>query len=357
MKKKIYFLMFFLFILFVVLYFVSNEKFVFNFDNNMSYEIKNKQIVEINVLDNSKFFCDGIITYNNQKIIYLDYNNNIVWENQNRIFTDKIFIGKDYIFRYINKGIEYINKNNQTYMSVELSGEVVFVSRETKKIYIITDQKNGQNSLYIIDDNNEFFVDNKIFSGIITNVTIDDKIDRYCVTTLNITNDNLVNSLSFNHLIVASELWNIEITDELIVGTEIINNNVLVIGTKNIYLYNEQGKLMWKNINYSTVMNYVINRNEKKIYILFKKNDKFEIVCYNYNGKVSSINKVPLNVEKIGIFNNRIFVYNEKTIYLLHNDNCYKLIDVNEGLILDFYVDNKNIHILTKDKLIKGQIR
>lgn len=244
MKKKIFITVLFLFILFIAFYFTNNEKFVFRFDDNKSYVIKNQLIEDITTLDRSKFFNDGILTYNNQKILYLDFNNNVIWENQNRNFTDKIFIDKDYIYRGINKGIESINRNNQTHMSAELSGEVVFVSRETNKKYIITDQKNGQNSLYIIDDNNEFFVDNKVFSGIITNVTIDDRIDKYCVTILNITKGSFTNSLSYNHLIVDTEFWNIEIKDEIILETEIINKQILVIGTKNIYLYDEHGKLL-----------------------------------------------------------------------------------------------------------------
>lgn len=357
MKRIIYSLMFFLFIIFIAFYFTDFKEVILKFNENKSYEMKKQQTIDINTLDESKFFNDGILTYNNQKISFLDFNNNVVWENQNRNFTDKIFIDKDYIYRCIGNGIELINKNNQTYMSVEISGEIVFVSRETNKKYIITDQKNGQNSLYIIDDNNEFFVDNRLFDGIITDISISDKLERYCVTTLTTTNNSFINTLSFNHLIVDSELWSTEIEDEIIMKTEIINKNLLVIGTNNIYLYDEQGKLMWKNINYSNVRHYAINKNSEEVYLLFEKNNKYEIVCYSYDGKVRSIYKVPSRVQKLRIFNNKIFAYNENTIYLIYNNSSDKLFEVKEGFILDFHVENNNIYILLKDKLIKGQIR
>jgi hypothetical protein len=350
--------MFFLFIIFFAFYFTDITEIILVFNENKLYEIKKQQTIDINTLDESKFFNDGILTYNNQKIIFLDFSNNVIWENQNRNFTDKILIDKDYVYRCIGNGVELIDKNNQTYMNIEISGEIIFVSRETNKKYIIADQKNGQNSLYIIDDNNEFFVDNRLFNGIITDISISDKLERYLVTTLTAAGNSFINTLSFNHLMVNSELWSTEIEDEIIMETEIINNNLLVIGTNNIYLFNEHGKLMWKNINYSNVRYYEINKNSEEIYLLFEKNNKYEIVCYSYDGKVKSIYKIPSIVQKLKIFNDKIFVYNENTIYLIHNSNSDKLFEAKESLILDFYVqNNNNIYILLKDKLIKGQIR
>ena len=313
-------------------------------DDNKVYEIKDVQIVNIKSLDECKFFQNGIITYNNQKINYLDFNSDLIWKNETGAFSDNIYVDDGFIFRCSGDSIEVISKS-QSFVISEISGDIINVSREKNRTIIITSQKNGYNSLYMMDENNDKIVDNKKFQDMITDVSVSDKSEGYCIVALRNEDGKYINRLSFN-LMDNLELWSNDVENGIIIETEMINNNVLAIGTENIYLFNSNGKMMWKNSNYNKIKNYLID----------EKNEKVEFLSYNYEGKVKKICKAPNDVNKIKVFSNKIYLYSENIIYMLHDDKFDKLYDVNNEQIVDFYIENNNLFILLKDKLIKGQI-
>jgi len=355
MRKIISFLIVVIIIAGLAFYFTYGREYILSLDDNKIYEIKNQKTIDMKTLDECKFYNKGIVTYNNQKISHLDYENNTVWENENQIFVDRIFIADDYIYMCLDNSIEIINKNNQSYVVTEIAGKIINVSRENNRTYIITEQKDGQNSLYMLNENNEVIVENKKFNDMITGVSISDKSEGYCTTTLKFTNRKPLNSLMFN-LMDDVELWNNKIENEIIVETKIINNNVLVLGTENVYFYNPSGKLMWKNSNYNNIKDFTIDLKNDELFILYEKDEKLELMCYNFDGKVKNIYKVLNNVKRIRIYGNKIFAYSENMIYLLHDNNVDKLFEVSNEQIMDFYVENSNIYVLLKGKLIKGQI-
>jgi hypothetical protein len=53
---------------------------------------------------------------------------------------------------------------------------------------------------------------------------------------------------------------------------------------------------------------------------------------------------------------NKVFVYNNNSIYLLHNNKSDKIFEETDRFE-DIRVDGNNIYILFKNKLIKGQIK
>ena len=357
MKKFIIFLLVILLIIGITVYFTNGKKLISGLDDNIIYKINNQEVTEIKTLDVSEFFSKGIITYNNQKIVFIDYNNNLIWENNNRVFTDNIYIGENYIYKCLENSIEIIDKNNQSYVVTEIQGEIINVSRENNKTYIITKQNNGKNSLYVLDEHNEVKVENKQFDEIITGVSINDKSEGYGLNTLKYSNGKLINTLSYN-LIDDMELWSKTIEDEIIIKIKVLNNNVLVIGTENIYFYNSNGSLMWKNSNYNKIKDYEINEENQRIYVLYKQDEKSELLGYNFEGKVKEIYKLPESTNKFDFLNNKMFICNENSISLLHDNKIDTLIEDNNFKITDFYVDNNNkIYLLSKDKLIKGQIK
>lgn len=356
MKKVILFLIMILIVFGLIFYFTKGKEFISSLDDNKTYEISNQESVDIKTLDVCKFFSKGIITYNNQKITFIDYNNKIIWENENRVFTDNIYIDEDYIYKCLENSIEIIDKNNQSFIVTEIQGEIINVSRENNKIYIITKQNNGQNSLYMLNEHNEVIIENKQYNDLITGVSISDKSEGYCINTLKYVSGKISNTISYN-LIDDMELWSKTIENEIIMKIKMINNNVLVIGTENIYFFNLNGSLMWKNSNYNKIKDLEINEKDERIHILYNQDEKLELLGYNFEGKVKEIHKLPENTEKFDILNNKIFIYNENSISLMHDNNADKLIEENNSQIIDFSVENNNIYILLKDKLIHGQIK
>lgn len=357
MKKFILFLIIILIVIMTTVYFTNGKELISSLDDNRTYKINDQEILEIKTLDICKIFNKGIITYNNQKITFMDYNNNVVWENENRVFTDNIYVEEDYIYKCLENSVEIIDKNNQSYVVTEIQGEIINVSRENNKTYIITKQSNGQNSLYIMNENNEVLIDNKQFNELITGVSINDKSEGYCLNSLKYANGMLINTLSYN-LIDDMELWSKTIEDEIIIKIKVINNNLLVIGTENIYFYNSNGSLLWKNSNYNKIRDYEINEKTQRIYVLYEQDFKLELLGYNFEGKVKEIYKLPESTKRFNVISNKIFIYNDDSISLLHDNKIDKLIEDNNLQIIDFHVENNNkIYILTKDKLIQGQIK
>ena len=351
MKKLI--LLIAIIIIFVVAFLSSPyfKDFLDALDENKVYKIENIKTTDINTLEEFKFFGRGIVSYNNQKIVYTDFNNKILWENQNKEFSNKVFVTDKYIFRQTNNNIMLLDNNNQEFIIAEIEGNIINVSRENGKTAIIV-KGNGQ-SLYILNENNEVVVDKKEFQDIITGISISDKSEAYSLITLTFDNGNPVNTLYYN-LIDDVELWNSSISNEILLKIKVVNNNVIAVGTENIYFYNNNGKLMWKNSIYNIILDYEILHD--RINILFEKGESTELISYNFEGKVIEIQAAPFGVHKLKIVDNKILVYNNNSIYLLHSNKSDKIFEEFESFE-DFLIEGNTIYILFKNKIMSGQIK
>ncbi len=353
MKKYIVFIIICLSIIFGLIYVTYGKEILTLLNEKKVYSVKNTQVSKINTLDEYMFFSGGIITYNNKKAVFLKYNNDIVWENEDTEFANQVFVTDKYLFRKIENTIQLIDKNNQKHIMTEIKGDLINVSRENNKTYMILKNEDGLNSVYIINDNNDIIVEDKKFDDMITGISISDKSEGYTLTTLRFENGIMINTV-YSNLFDDVELWETTIKDEIIVKIQSVNNNVIAIGTKNIYYYNINGKLMWKNNIFNKIIDYHINNEEQTIYILFEKDNYNELITYNFQGKILEIYKAPDNVKNLKVYDNKIFVYSDSNIYLLHNSKADKIYE--EMGIFDFEIVGKEINILFKDKLIKGQI-
>lgn len=356
MKKLITFTIILLIIVIGIIYFTYGKEILTLLDEKKDYNVENIKITNLSTLEEYSFFSDGVITYNNQKIIMLDYNNNKLWENIDKSFSNQVFITDNYIFRNTSDKIRTIDKNNQEVVLTEIQGEILIVSRENNKTYMINKSDSGQNLLYILDDSNELLVDNKIFNNLITSTSISDKSEGYSIITLKLEGGSISNTVYFN-LLDDVELWSVTIKDEILIKTQISNNNVIVIGTKNLYYYNTNGKLMWKNGIYNKISDYKVSKDNQRIYILYDKGTSTELIAYNFEGKIEEINEAPEYLEKFKVVDDKIYAYNENSIYLLHGNKADKIYDDSDNSIRDFIVKGNDIRILSKDKLVWGQVK
>lgn len=353
MKRIILFIVIFLIIIMGILYFTYGKDFLSILDEKKIYKIENMNTTEINTLEEFKFFDKGIISYNNQKIVYMDLNNKILWENENAEFSNQVFVTEDYILRQTNDKITVSDKNNQRFVIAEIAGNIVNVSRENGKTGMIV-KGNGQ-TLYILNENNEVVVENKEFKDVITGLSIGDKSEAYSIITLTFENGSPVNSLYFN-LIDNVEVWSTKVNNEILIKTKVVNNNVIAIGTENIYFYNNNGKLMWKNSMYNKILDYEISKENQRINILFEKDNSTELISYNFEGKVMDIQAGPAAVTDLRIFDNKMLVYNNNSIYLIHSNKTDKIFEDVETFE-DILIEGNSINILFKNKIIKGQIK
>lgn len=356
MKKLITFLLIFLLIILSIIYFTYGKEFLTLLDEKKVYNVENIQTAKLDTLDKFKFFNNGIVTYNNQKIEFIDYSNNVLWKDEDGPFSSRVFVTDNHIFRNIEDTIQVLDKNNQKFILAGIKGDLVNVSRENGKTYMIIKNDSGQNFLCIMNDNNEIIVDNKAFDGSITGVSISDKSEGYSIITLKFENGTVINTVYFD-LLDDVELWNMSIDDEVLIKTRIINNNVVVISTENVYYFNTNGKLMWKNGIYNKILDCEISKENQRIYILFKKDGATELISYSFEGKVTEVSKTPENAQKLKVYADKVFVYNENSINLMHGTKTDKIYEDAESSISEFRLEGSNISILSKDKLVKGQIK
>lgn len=353
MKKVILFIVIILVFIVAVLYSTYYKNFLALLDENKVYKIENINETDINTLEEFMFFDKGILTYNNQKIVYTDFNNKILWENANIEFSNQVFIAGDYILRQTDKNIIVTDRNNQQFIIAEINGNIVDVSRENGKTVLIV-KGNGQ-TLYIMDGNNEIVVDNKEIQDIITGISISDKSEAYSLMTLTLENGQALNNLYYN-LIGAVELWSTTIENEVLIKTKVINNNVIALGTENIYFYNNNGKLMWKNTVYNKILDYEISSENQRINILFEKGSSTEFISYNFEGKVIEIQEAPSTVTNLIVYDNKVLVHNNSSIFLLHSNKSDKIFGSSDNF-KDIMIDGNNIYLLYKNKIIKGQVK
>lgn len=352
MKKILLFILIILIFISTVLYTTAGKDFLSRFDEKRVYKVDNIKTTEISALNTLKFFENGIITYNNQKIAYKDFDNNTIWENKNNDFSSNIFVIDNYIYRQVNNSIIITDKNNSEYIIPEISGNIINVSRENDNTAFII-RGSGQ-TLLITDKNNEVIVD-KEFDNVITGISISDKSEAYSIITLTLENGMPVNTIYFN-LADDIELWSTTLEKEILIATKVINNNVIAIGTENIYYFNNNGKLMWKNSIYNKIIDYEISKENQRISILFEKDNSAELITYNFEGKVMSLQGISSKVLRITTNENKSIVYNNNAVYLLHSSKADKIFESTDN-IEDILVDNDNIYILFKNKIIKGQIK
>ena len=356
MKKFILLVISFLVVISGILYFKSGKEILTLLDEKKVYSIENFQTTKLESLDEYEFFNNGIVTYNNQKIVFLDYKSNVIWENQDKSFSKQVFITDKYIFRNTESTVQVLDKNNQVFIIGEIEGNILNVSRENDKTYMIIKNVDGRDSLYVMNDKNEMAVDNKFFEDNITGVSISDKSEGYAIVTLKFESGKIINTVHFN-LLDDVELWNFPIEDEILVTVKIVNNNVVAIGTENVYYFNLNGKLLWKNGVYSKILDYYIDKENDKIYMLYNKDGALELMAYNFEGKVLAVNKVGTNTQKLKVYGNKVFVYNENSIYLIHGARADKIYEDTESTISDFMVEGSDIRILSKDKLVTGKLK
>lgn len=356
MKKTIIFIAVILIIVVGVLYSTYGEEFFSALDEKKVYSMVNIISTHLDTLDEYKFFNGGIITYNNQKIKYIDYDNSIKWESENEVFSKKVFVTDNYIFRQMENSTQVIDKSNQKYVIAEIAGDILNVSRENEETYMIVRTETGQNSLYIMNDDNEFVVDNKEFNDIITGVAIGDKSEGYSLITLNFEKGIPGNTLYFN-LLDDVELWSTIIENELLVKTQIINNNVIAIGDKNIYYYNTNGKLMWKNSIYSKISDIEIDKDNQRIYMLYEHDDNTELIAYNFEGKVMEVKNAPVGMKNLKVIDNKTLVSNDNAIFVIHGSKSDKIFEDTQESIEDYVMEGNTIRILFKDKLVSGLIK
>ena len=356
MKKFIVSVILFLIVTSGIVYFKSGKEILTLLDEKKVYSIENIQTTMLENLDRYDFFNDGVVTYNNQKIQFRDYNGNLIWENQDKSFSQQVFVTDKYIFRNTENTIQVIDKSNQVFIIAEINGSILNVSRENGKTYMIIKNTDGGNSLYIINDKNEVIMDNKSFEDNITSVSISDKSESYAIITLSFDSGKIVNTVHLN-LIDEVELWSFPVEDEILVKAEIVNNNVIAIGTNNVYYFNLNGKLLWKNGVYSKILDYEISKETEKIYMMYSKDNAVELIAYNLEGKVSEINKVAGAAQKLKVYEGKVFVYNESSIYLVHGTSTDKIYEDTKSTISDFTVEGNSIRILSKDKLITGKLK
>lgn len=356
MKKLITFVILFLIIILGIIYFIYGKEFLTIVDEKRVYNVENIQTISLSTLNEYIFYNEGIITYNNQKILFLDYNNNISWVNEDNKFSKQVFVTDNYIFRKMENTIQVLDKNNQEFIISEIQGDIIDVSRENDKNYMIVKGSEGKDSLYIMNSNNEMIVDNKLFEDKIIGVSISDKSEAYVLVTFRFENGTIVNTVYFN-LLDDVELWKTVIDEEIIVNAKVVNNNVVVIGTKNVYYFNTNGKLMWKNSIYNKILDYEVNKESHSIYMLYEKDGSAELITYDFEGKVKEIKKLPSNVTKLKVYEDKVFVYNKISIYLVHGAKTDKIFEDTEGNIADFTAKGSDIRILSNDKLIIGRIK
>jgi len=89
---------------------------------------------------------------------------------------------------------------------------------------------------------------------------------------------------------------------------------------------------------------------------LFKKDNSVELITYNFEGKVMEIQEAPSAAANLKIYGNKILVYNNSTIYLLHGNKADKIFETSED-IYDIFMEGNNIYILFKNNITKGQIK
>lgn len=350
MKKKfIYMLIIFIIALILLFSFYKYKGSTSLFSKNL-YTFIQKDNININTLKNSIFFKDNILSYNNQKLIYYNLNGEILWENEKNEFSESVYISNN-VYRVSGNNVEMYDYEGNKQDIIKIDEKVISIQSQNSKTIIIT-ESNSKNSLYILEYPNELVLHKKDLENKILSVSINNKSESFTLSTFYIENGLLTSKLEF-YLINGTAIWEMNLKNEIIIETYFCNNNIFAITDKNIYLINAEGKLMWKN-SLNKLLDYKIDIKNENIYLLVQ-NDKHTELIQVYDGKINKRIKIPNELDTFKLVEDKIYVFNNKTITIINNGKVDLLWNSKEE-IKDFNIINHNMYILFSNKLTNGEI-
>lgn len=323
---------------------------IFPFKNKLQRLVgfKEKELKSIAKLDlnwkeemDTKSYEDIILVVDKSKITAHNYDGKKVW-NKDIKEDDEVHLGESSIF--IN------NTKSMMITKYNLEGEELWTYNINHPAYTMTEIKShlfvyskvdeSTRSIIVLDKDGKLIIDKEKSKEEILSANIDKDKRSFIITSMDTSSPELKSKITYlNH--DGEIIWTEEIQDKMIYNTLFLDNNMLLIGDREIIYIDKEGKTLWeKDIKYNLKDIKIIGG--KEIYILYGEEDSY-LEVLNIDGKIEYKKNFRKAYENIEEFNKHVLLLGKSGITGLNN----KKISMRE----DFKGDIKQVK-KTEDQIL-----
>jgi phosphopantetheinyl transferase (holo-ACP synthase) len=259
--------------------------------------------------ENLIYFKKSLIRWQNKSITYFNEDGSDKWNKRFNSNNVEIKLGDEYIY-IVDKqfGDIYVMNNNGDTLSRTQIDKEIFNIKEFGNYYIIHAKDNTMEGLYIVDENGQIINEIETSENILTYCLNENKTD-YLFSTLN-ASDSELKSVIYKNDIMSKEEKLIELSNEIIVFTEFIYENPIIITNKRI-IFIKDDEIQWE-VEHDGFKDILVKDNE--IYIL--KDSSLRVI--SSIGEEENID-LSIDANKIIVLGNLLGVHGEKELVILQN--------------------------------------
>ncbi|NLN15264.1 MAG: hypothetical protein GX185_06640 [Tissierellia bacterium] len=339
------FKLFLLLLLIGVLFFIkkdNQDKLIMAFKSlsirQKALELKNSLPV-VPTMEDIMFIDDNMAYWNGDKLTIIDKKNNPILEKQFNFEEPYAYFGNKSIYVVdTSKGNLYIlDHKGETRERVSINKAVFDLKEDYDNIIIHT--KAQEEELIFLDKKGLILRNHPLEEGDLLTYSLAEDGTIYSISNL-VFEDELT-SWVYLYTIEGQLLENIPIVDEIIIYTQFVDHDLVILTDRALY-YIKDGKIHWKK-PFSKIKDISI---KDKIYILH--GDYLELI--DFNGRTLEKIKVGTQYNRMLLSKSYTYLYGQEQILGLH-DNEKILSYRHDTLIKKLIIDGDNIAILDKDGL------
>lgn len=344
-KNSIGFKIFIIILVGMILFFLKEEnqkKFIQFIDNTRSVDIEAKITESIPVEEDTEKILihgEGMILWKENHIIKLDIGGSKEWEREFVFEEPAISVGEQYIYVYEKPSgiIHFLNSSGETVHRVDLKARIMNIVESYENILVHIKTKDIER-INILDMEGKTIEDALIKNKNILTYSINKDGATYIISSLDLKGDGM-KSEEYVFKKGNQSLFNMEFKDEMILYSNFIDRNKVVIMTdKGIYMAKD-GEILWQR-NLQLVKDIYMDKSN--IHLLYGN----ILETISIEGTTEEKKSFTEEYKKIIPFNGYLVVYGDEYIMGLKDgeevfkyksdENILEVIEGRENLILRY---------------------
>lgn len=305
---------------------------------------KNSPKLELDIEYNGEnlyYYKDTLIRWYDNKITYFNEDGSEESTKEFEFMNPDIYFGENiiYIMDKSSGDIYLMDEKGDTLSRVQIEGSI-FNLIESNENLLVHSKGHQVENLFIFDkegNNIESLQSNK---NILT-YSIDEKGNNYGYSTTTV-NEEVFNSTVYVKNIDGEEEYSKELSNEVVIFIEFIDNRIVLLTDINLYLIGD-GNIIW-TYPYKGMQDILVKENE--IYML--NNNILNVI--NLNGELKESVSLSIDTSRIIDLDKYIGVHGKKDLVVLQN-NKEMVKYIGQDDIIEVAGNNESIAVHYTDKV------
>lgn len=291
--------------------------------------------------ENLFYYQDTLIRWQNKTITYFNDDGSNKWVKKYDFVDPEMILGQKaiYIMDKSTGDIYLMDNKGDTLSRIQINKPIFNLKEFNDNIIIHAKGQEGPEGIYIFNKSGNPVADTETNDSILTYAI---NKDKYAYSTL-IASETELKSILYLNSITGEEEYTIELPSEIILFTEILNKDDIILLTNNRLLLVKNGEVNWSK-GHSGIKDIIVKNNE----INLLNGNILEV--YDFSGEVKTKINLSIDCNKLMSLGKYIIVYGNKELAVLQNHNEI-LKYIGEEDILKVLGNNNYIAMIYMDKV------